>query len=285
MAAHRTDMDRLQELVRLHRMGTGARETARLLGMGPNTERMYREALKAAELWDGAADGLPTLEVLKQAVLTHRPPKKPPQLVSTAERWTDDIEAMMKRGATPTAIFDTLRSDKEKKFDAKLSAVKRLCARLKKNQPIRPEDVAIPVPAAPGQVAQVDFGYVGRLLDPEQQRMRRAWVFVMVLMYSRHRFDRVVFDQSSETWLRLHIEAFEKWRGVPGVVRPDNLKAAVLRAAFGLCDCPTLNRSYRELARHYGFKIDPTPRRARWRFSSRRSVRLCWRYPACGSSW
>ena len=41
----RIDMHRLQELVRLHRIGTGARETARLLLMGPNTERMYREAL------------------------------------------------------------------------------------------------------------------------------------------------------------------------------------------------------------------------------------------------
>jgi hypothetical protein len=43
----RTDMDRLAELVRLHRLGTGARETARLLGMGPNTERQYREAIDA----------------------------------------------------------------------------------------------------------------------------------------------------------------------------------------------------------------------------------------------
>ncbi|WIG99510.1 DDE-type integrase/transposase/recombinase [Myxococcus sp. SDU36] len=42
-------------------------------------------------------------------------------------------------------------------------------------------------------------------------------------------------------------------------VVPDNLKAAVLRAAF-TPDVPSaLNRSYREVARHYGFKVDPTP--------------------------
>lgn len=35
----RTDMHKVQELVRLHRMGTGAREVARLLGISPNTER------------------------------------------------------------------------------------------------------------------------------------------------------------------------------------------------------------------------------------------------------
>jgi hypothetical protein len=34
----------------------------------------------------------------------------------------------------------------------------------------------------------------------------------------------------------------------------------VVRAAFGVAsDSTALNRSYRELARHYGFKVDPTP--------------------------
>lgn len=46
MSTRRIGMDRLQELVRLHRMGTGAREVARLLRMGPNTERDYRDALE-----------------------------------------------------------------------------------------------------------------------------------------------------------------------------------------------------------------------------------------------
>lgn len=46
----RVDMDRLQELVRLHRMGSGGREVARLLGMSPNTERTYRIVLEAAGL-------------------------------------------------------------------------------------------------------------------------------------------------------------------------------------------------------------------------------------------
>lgn len=43
------------------------------------------------------------------------------------------------------------------------------------------------------------------------------------------------------------------------VVVPDNLKAAVVRAAFGAGESPALHRSYRELARHYGGRIDPTP--------------------------
>jgi hypothetical protein len=70
---------------------------------------------------------------------------------------------------------------------------------------------------------------------------------------------RITFDQTIETWLRVHAECFEEIGGVIATVVPDNLKSAVVRAAFGLADEPVLNRSYRELARHFGFKIDPAP--------------------------
>ena len=131
--------------------------------------------------------------------------------------------------------------------------------RLAREGGIRAEQVAIPVETLPGQVAQVDFGYVGKLYDPERGVLRKAWVFVMVLGYSRHQFARVVFDQTTETWLKLHVEAFEALGGVPAVIVPDNLKAAVIRAAFGVDDQAALNRSYRELARHYDFQVDPAP--------------------------
>lgn len=70
---------------------------------------------------------------------------------------------------------------------------------------------------------------------------------------------RIVFDQKIETWLRLHIEAFTELGGVVATVVPDNLKAAVIRAAFGVDGAASLNPSYCELARHYQFKIDPAP--------------------------
>jgi hypothetical protein len=76
-------MHRLQELVRLHRLGTGAREVARLLGLGPNTERRYREALLAAGVLDGSLDTIPALEELKAAVLQHAPPALPHQQQSS----------------------------------------------------------------------------------------------------------------------------------------------------------------------------------------------------------
>ena len=82
-------MHRLQELVRLHRMGTGAREVARLLKMSPNTEREYRRALEASGLLKGELTALPTLEALTAAVAAQRPPPAPGQHeASSIAAWT-----------------------------------------------------------------------------------------------------------------------------------------------------------------------------------------------------
>lgn len=258
MSQKRTQMDQLQELVRLHRMGTGYREVARLLAISPNTERQYREILESEGLLSGPVDALPELNELRAAVLKHLGEKRTPQQTSSVESWGETVSAMMAKGATPKAIYDCLRLE-HSEFAGSLSAIKRLYVRLRGEKALEAKDVVIPVISGPGEIAQVDFGYVGKLYDPEQGVLRKAWVFVMVLTYSRHMFARVVFDQKVTTWMRLHVEAFEHFGAVVETVVPDNLKAAVVRAAFGFTDEPALNRSYRELARHYGFKVDPAP--------------------------
>jgi len=194
-------MHRLQDLVRLHRMGTGAREVARLLEMSPNTERQYRQALRDAGLLDGEPEDLPDVAVLRLAIEDALPAKAMPQHVSSVERWAERITKMLEGGATPTAIYDRLRLEHDE-FSGSLSAVKRLCTRLTKAAEVDPNTVAIPVETGPGEVAQVDFGSVGKLWDPKSGKSRKAYVFVMVLGFSRHMFVRIVFDQKVDTWLR-----------------------------------------------------------------------------------
>ena len=261
MSAARIEMHRLQELIRLHRMGTGPREVARLLAMSPKTELHYRRALADAELLEGPVDEVPDVSTLRAALDASRPRLTESGPTSSVAPWAETIEAKWKGGASPKVIYDFLRLEK-KDFTGSYQAVKRYCARLKRERGVRPEDVAIPVVTEPGEVAQVDFGYVGKLYDAREGRLRKAWVFVMVLGFSRHLFAKVVFDQKVRTWVQLHVEAFRWFGGVVSVVVPDNLKAAVVRAAFSPEDEIGLNRTYRELARHYGFKIDPTPPRA-----------------------
>ncbi len=251
-------MHRLQELVRLHRLGTGARRIAKLLRISPNTERKYRLAIEQANLMKGPPNELPDLALLKEAIQEKHKANAPAQELSSILPWKERIEELVQAGLTARPVYDRMRQE-HTDFEGSYWAVKRMCRALTKERGIQADQVAIPVQTKPGEVAQVDFGYVGKLLCPEDHVLKRAWVFIMVLGYSRHMFAKVVFDQKASTWIDLHILAFEHFSGVPKVIVPDNLKAAVIRAAFGLEQETGLNRSYRELARHYGFMVDPAP--------------------------
>jgi hypothetical protein len=155
-------MDRLQELVRLHRLGTGGRETARLLKMGPNTEREYRNALIAEGLLAGPIDELPELDVLKEAVERQLAKGLPTQMVSSIAEWEPKIIKLAEAGLTAQPIFDRLKLE-EPDFKGGFYAVRAVWRRWKKTRPITADEIVIPVENVAGDVAQVDFGYVGKL--------------------------------------------------------------------------------------------------------------------------
>ncbi len=117
---------------------------------------------------------------------------------------------------------------------------------------IRPAGV---IHAGPGEEAQVDFFQGAPTLDSDTGQWRRPWVFRMTLAHSRHGYEEAEWDQKLGTFLGLHENAFRDFGGVPGVIRHDNLKAAVVRAC--LYD-PDVNEVYLAFARHWGFTPLPT---------------------------
>jgi transposase len=242
-------------------LGKSCRRIARQLSMGRDTIRSYLDVLAQAALLEGPADALPELDVLTSLVAGHGSSPPTPAQSTSLERWKGEIVRLRSKGAGPTSIHDHLRVNAPD-YAGSLSAVKRVCLRLQREQGPLATDVAIPVETGPGEVAQVDFGYAGKRYDPERGVLRKTWIFVMTLAFSRRAFCELVFDQTIGTWIALHVQAFEHFGGVPAVIVPDNLKAAVVRAAFVVDDDPVIQRSYRELARHYGFQIDPAPPRA-----------------------
>jgi hypothetical protein len=168
-------MYQLQELVRLHRMGTGCRAAAALLAMSPNTERVYRQALITSSLCEGAVDALPPLDELRRAVEAQRPVAgAPPQQCSSTEAYRSPVEPLARKGVGPQAIHDRLRQE-HAEFNGDVSAVKRLCRSIRRARGVRPEVVANPLETESGQEAQVDFGYVGQLYDPVEGRLRKAY--------------------------------------------------------------------------------------------------------------
>ena len=114
--------------------------------------------------------------------------------------------------------------------------------------------VTVRMETPPGEEAQVDFGYAGLMYDPERERRRRAWAFIMTLSASRHRFVRFVFSQDTDTWLDCHERAFAFFGGVPKRIVLDNLRSGVVKA--DIYD-PTVNRAYADMERHFRFIADP----------------------------
>jgi len=104
----------------------------------------------------------------------------------------------------------------------------------------------------PGEQAQVDWGYFGKLKIGRAERA--LWGFVMVLSYSRHIFLRFFFGNAMANFLRGHVGAFESFAGVARVLLYDNLRSAVLeRVGHAIHFHPTLL----ELAAHYRFEPRP----------------------------
>jgi transposase len=236
----KVDMHKLQELVRLLRKGKSRRKAARLVSMSRNTVSLYVGLLEEAGLVEGDADDLPEFDELRRAVGGDEVPERLPQHTSSVEAWASIIQAKMDKGAKPKAIFDYLRLAHEDRFEGSYAAVKRMCRRLRERAGVQPEDVSIPVVTSPGEVAQVDFGYVGKLYDPKRGVMRKAWVFVLVLGHSRHMFAEIVFDQRAETWQWLHTKAFMALGGVPAVLVPDYVPRHIVGT---MCPPPICARS------------------------------------------
>jgi hypothetical protein len=109
---------------------------------------------------------------------------------------------------------------------------------------------------APGDVAEIDFGRLGRVYDADTARHRIAWALVIVLPHSRHQYVHVTFTQTVAAVIQGLEDAWVFFGGVTRRVVVDNLRAAITRA--DRYD-PIFQRTFEEYARHRGFIIDPAP--------------------------
>jgi transposase len=246
MAARRTSVADVRELVRRLIRGQSERGIAQDLGISRNTVAAYRRWSEQQGLLVGP---LPDAATLARLLSDRRRPRIGIQEVSKTEPYRERVEDLARAGVEAKAIWQILQEEKE--FQGSYSSVKRFVRRLDRTAG---DGAVLRLEVAPGEEAQVDFGYAGRLHDPDTGKDRRAWVFVMVLSHSRHQYAELVFDQTVATWTRLHATAFEFFGGVPRRLILDNLKAAIVRAS--LYD-PEIQRSYRELCQHYDVLASP----------------------------
>jgi transposase len=242
----------IAEVVRLLRAGEGDRKIVELVGLNRRTVAKYRVWAREQGVLVGT---LPSPRKLQELLDQTMPKIVPPQQTSTVARYRDAIVELRARGLEVAAIRSRL--EERHQMPISYSAIWRLVRRIEPKVP----DAVARIEVKPGSEAQVDFGFAGWVLDPTTGQARKAWVFVLVLSWSRHLYAEVVFDQRLETWLLCHRHAFEYLGGVPARIVLDNLKSAIIRACVHE---PVAQRSYRECAEHYGFLIDPNPPQSPW---------------------
>jgi transposase len=107
-------------------------------------------------------------------------------------------------------------------------------------------EVFVPLTYRPGDLAEVDFFEV--LVDLDGTR-RKAWLFLMRLMYSGRDFAWIYERQDQISFLDGHVRAFAHFEGVPGRIAYDNLRAAVVRILVG--GERALTARFAALASHY----------------------------------
>ena len=238
----------IRDILRRLREGQSNRAIARATGVNRKTVGRYRAWAAKVGLLKGP---LPSLGELHQ-LLERRVVGPPPQNTSSVEPYREVVAKLRREGVEIAAVYERL---KERGYTGSYSSVYRFVRHL---EPLTP-DVTVRVETRPGEEGQADFGYAGQMTDPETGELRRTWVFVMTLSWSRHQYVEFVFDQKVETWLRLHRNAFAFFGGVPERIVLDNLKAGIARACWNE---PEAQQSYRECAEHYGFLIAPCRPRA-----------------------
>jgi transposase len=242
------------ELLRRWQAGDSQRAIARQTGLARETVKQYLVAARAAGL---RANGPPPDEpqLAKLARRTHPAPKAGTCVGRIAPRveqlapYRDQIAHWLRDDRLQLTRVQELLGQREvrvtyttlRRFvrDAGLGKAPRTTVRM--------------ADTAPGDVAEMDFGKFGALVDPHTGQRIIVWALVVVLAYSRHSFVWPLVQQTLEAV----VEGLEAtWRffgGIPQRLVLDNFPAAVA-GPDPLAPRPT--REFREYSQARGFLVD-----------------------------
>lgn len=256
--ANRLKVAKVSSIQELHAQGWSQRRIARELGVSRGAvARQLQAAAKEAKAPTGSGDSR------RESNRATPRPKAPTGSRSLCVPFRDLILGKLEVGLSAQRIFQDLVTDHG--FDGKYPSVRRYVARLGKSSPLPFRRME----TAPGEEAQIDFGK-GAPIVGEDSRRRRTHVIRVVLSHSRRAYSEAVRQQTTESFLRCLENAFVHFEGVPKILVPDNLKAAVIQADWY---DPDLNPKLQSFCEYYGTVLLPTkPRTPRHKGKVERGV-------------
>ena len=93
------------------------------------------------------------------------------------------------------------------------------------------------------------------VFDPTTGEEHRVHIFVAALGASNYTYAEARWSEMLPDWIGAHVNALAAIGGVPKALVPDNLKAGVTKPSRYE---PGINRTYQDLADHYGCVVLPT---------------------------
>ncbi len=245
MANERLPMRKIRDVLRLDAQNLSRRKIAQSLQIGRTTVREYLIRLKLAGLTWPLPDDLSD-EDLEQ--LLFPPPEEGESARRPLPDWPSIHKERRKPGITLWLLWEEYQLEHPDGYSYSQFCELYRKWRGKLSLTMRQTHVA-------GEKMFVDYsGTSIPVIDPLTGEIRETELFIAAMGASNFTFAEATWTQSMTDWTGSHVRAFEHFGGVPALVVPDNLKSAVIKACFYE---PGVNRTYSDLARHYGTAILP----------------------------
>lgn len=241
-------MRKLKEVLRLRfELGLGQRQIARSCSIGQATVSGYLKRAQGAgvgwplpEGWDDKQLEEVLFGLALRCIYEHRKPR--PDWASIQE------ELQRHAHLTLQLVWEEYRQVHPEGYG--YSRFSELYQQWR-----RQLDVVLRQEHRAGEKLFVDYaGATLPVYDPQGGPTCPAAIFVAVLGASSYTYAEATGSQALENWIGSHIRAFEFYGGCPQLVIPDNTRNGVSRACRYE---PDLNRTYHEMAMHYGVAVLP----------------------------
>lgn len=266
----RLPMRKIAQALRLKASGLSTRKIASSLSLGQSTVSEYlKRAERAGLSW-------PLPEGLSDAELEHRlfqPAGGATRRGLAPPDWAHVHLELRRKNVTLSLLWEEYRAAHAQDgygYSRFCELYRRWEGRL--SPTMRQHHIA-------GQRAFVDFaGDTIEVICAETGEVRQAQIFVGVLEASNYTYAEATWTQGLADWIGAHVRMLGFFGGVPEQLVSDNLKAGITKACFYE---PKVNRTYADLATHYGTAVIPArPRKPRDKAKVEVGVQLVQRWIA-----
>jgi len=247
MAGKIKTMSQIKQLLQMHKQGKAIKSIARSLGISKNTVKSYLARQKQLRL---EVEQLLVLDdpILEKKFFAGNPAYKDERYETFKENLDYFIKELNETGVNKRLLWEEYKEGLPNGY-----GYTQFCHHLNQHQKAKKPSMVLE--HLPGEKLFVDFaGKKMSYVDRETGEIFECNVFVACLPHSDYAFAIAVKTQSVEDFLFALRKCLEYLGGVPEVLVPDNLKAAIIKANRYE---PDINRALEDFCNHYGMTVIP----------------------------